>query len=281
MKWKIVADSGSDIRELDSLNQEASYEYVPLMFNIGTKVYVDDETLDIKGFVDAMENESSASSSACPAPNAYAETYKGADNVIVFTISSNLSGSYNSASLGKELILEQNPEANIHIFDTLSAGSEMNILVRKAAELINEGIEFDDLVQKMTAYHEKTNIAFLLESVDNLVKNGRVNRIVGQMIGLLGIKLIGQRSEDGRIELAQKSKGTKRAMRTLLTEFDNKKFNGKVMEISHAMNPDSAEQLKKEVLAKYPQAKIRIVEMSGLCSFYAQRDGLIIGFETL
>lgn len=281
MKWKIVADSGSDIRELDGLNQEVSYEYVPLMFNIGTKVYVDDETLDMKGFLDAMENESSASSSACPAPNAYAETYKGADNVIVFTLSSNLSGSYNSASLGKELILEQNPEANIHIFDSLSAGSEMNILVRKAAELISEGLEFDELVQKMVAYHKKTNIAFLLESVDNLVKNGRVNRIVGQMIGLLGIKLIGQRSEDGRIELAQKSKGTKRAMRTLLSEFDNKKFNGQVMEISHAMNPESAEQLKKEVLAKYPQAKIRIVEMSGLCSFYAQRSGLIIGFETL
>ena len=280
MKWKIVADSGCDIRQLEGLNENVSYDFVPLMLDIGGDVFVDDQNVNIERLLDVMEKERSAASSACPAPANYAEAYKGAENVIVFTLSTNLSGSYNSASLGKDLLLEENPEVNIHIFDTLSAGAEMNILVRKAAELANKGVAFDDLVEEMKNYHQHTNISFLLESVDNLVKNGRVNKILGQMIGLLGIKLIGQRSSEGRIELAHKSKGTKRALKTLLNEFDTKKFNGHIMEISHSMNLPGAEQLKKQVIDKFPSAVIRITEMSGLCNFYAERSGLIIGFET-
>lgn len=280
MKWKIVADSGCDIRQLEGLNKNVSYEFVPLMLDIGGDVFVDNQDINIERLLDAMEKERSAASSACPAPATYAEAYKGAENVIVFTISSNLSGSYNSASLGKDLLLEENPNVNIHVFDTLSAGAEMNILVRKAAELANKEVSFDELVKEMKDYHQHTNISFLLESVDNLVKNGRVNKILGQMIGLLGIKLIGQRSSEGRIELAHKSKGTKRALKTLLSEFDTKKFNGNIMEISHSLNPAGAEQLKKQVLDKFPNAVIRISEMSGLCNFYAERSGLIIGFET-
>lgn len=280
MKWKIVTDSGSDIRLLEGLKENVSFDFVPLMLDIGNEIFVDDENIEIERLLTAMEKERSAAASACPAPDAYAESYQGADNVIVFTLSSNLSGSYNSASLGKDLLLEQYPNVNIHIFDSLSAGAEMNILIRKAAELANKGLEFNELVQAMKDYHQYTNISFLLESVDNLVKNGRVNKIVGQMIGLLGIKLIGQRSSEGRIELAHKSKGTKRALKTLLTEFENKKFNGNIMEISHSMNLVGAEQLKKQVLDKYPDAVVRIIEMSGLCNFYAERSGMIIGFET-
>ena len=281
MKWKIVTDSGSDIRKIDHLNDDVAFESVPLMLNIGNKVYVDDENVDLGSLMDAMEGEASASSSACPAPNAYAETYKGADNVIVFTLSANLSGSYNSASLGRDLILENNPDANIFVFDSLSAGAEMNLLVRKAAELANQGLEFDELVSQLKAYHANTTVAFLLESVDNLVKNGRVNKIVGQMIGLLGIRLVGRRTDEGRIELAHKSKGNKRAMRTLIGELVSNGYRGGDLEITHAANLETAEAVKAALLEKFPQTEITILQMSGLCSFYAQRKGLIIGYQTI
>lgn len=280
MKWKIITDSGSGIRQINDLNDDVAFESVPLMLNIGNKVYVDDEKVDIAALMNAMEGESAASSSACPAPNAYAETYKGADNVIVFTISSNLSGSYNSASLGRDLILEQNPEANIYICDSLSAGSEIDLLVQKAAELANKGIEFEDMVTEVEAYHDHTMVAFLLESVDNLVKNGRLNKIVGQMIGLLGIRLVGRRTSEGKIELAHKSKGTKRAMRTLLDEMISQGYTGETMHISHALNEEGAEKFTAVVLERFPDANITTSLMSGLCGFYAQRNGLIVGYET-
>lgn len=280
MKWKIVTDSGSDIRQIDNLSEDVAFESVPLMLNIGNKVYIDDENIDVSALMDAMEGEAAASSSACPAPNAYAETYKGADNVIVFTLSSNLSGSYNSASLGRDLILEENPQANIHIFDSFSAGSEINLLVRKAVELATNGVSFDEMVKELNEYHAHTTVSFLLESVDNLVKNGRVNKILGQMIGLLGIRLVGRRTQDGKIELAHKSKGTKRAMRTLFDEILSKGYQGGTMEISHALNKESADIFKAKVLERFPAADITIIDMSGLCSFYAQRKGLIIGYVT-
>lgn len=280
MKWKIVTDSGSGLRQIDHLNEDVAFESVPLMLNIGNKVYVDNENVDISALMDAMEGESAASSSACPAPNAYAETYKGAENVITFTLSSNLSGSYNSASLGRDLFLEQNPDTNIFIFDSLSAGSEIDMLVLKAVELANKGVDFDEMVSELKAFHEHTTVSFLLESVDNLVKNGRINKIVGQMIGLLGIRLVGRRTEEGKIELAHKSKGTKRAMRTLLEEIVSRGYNGGAMEISHALNEEGAETFKTAVLDRFPQAEITLQVMSGLCCFYAQRKGLIVGYVT-
>ena len=280
MKWKIVTDSGSGLRQIDHLNEDVAFESVPLMLNIGNKVYVDNENVDISALMDAMEGESAVSSSACPAPNAYAETYKGAENVITFTLSSNLSGSYNSASLGRDLFLEQNPDTNIFIFDSLSAGSEIDMLVLKAVELANKGVDFDEMVSELKAFHEHTTVSFLLESVDNLVKNGRINKIVGQMIGLLGIRLVGRRTEEGKIELAHKSKGTKRAMRTLLEEIVSRGYNGGAMEISHALNEEGAETFKAAVLDRFPQAEITLQVMSGLCCFYAQRKGLIVGYVT-
>ncbi|UUX34305.1 DegV family protein [Fundicoccus culcitae] len=279
MKWKIVTDSGSDIRHIDNLNEDVSFEVVPLMINIANEIYIDDENIDLEALLTASETEKKASSSACPAPNAYASTFEGAENVICFTLSSNLSGSYNSASLGREILLESHPEANVFIFDTFTAGSEMNLLVRKAVELANQGLEFNALVEQVKAYHEKTNVNFVLESVDNLVKNGRVSKIVGQMIGLLDIRLIGKRSDDGLIELAHKSRGLKRALNTLLQAMKDNNYQGGKVEISYNTSIDVAHTLVDKIKSEFPSANINLIKMSGLCTYYAQRNGMIVGFE--
>lgn len=277
MTWKIVADSGSNILEFTL--PTAQYESVPLMINIGTNVYMDNKDLNPADILHAMELEKTASSSACPSPDAYAKAFEGADNIICFTISSNLSGSYNSATLGKELFLEHNPNVNIHIFDTLSAGAEMDLLVYKAFELVEKNPSFDEMVQQMTDYHRNTHIAFILESVDNLVKNGRLNKIVGSMIGLLGIRLIGVRSQDGKLELATKAKGTKRALKALLAEMEKHGYNGGKVVITHAFAPANAEEFKQLLLQSYPNADTTTLQMNGLCCYYAQRHGMLIGYE--
>lgn len=278
MKWKIVADSGADIRHLDSFSDNIAYEVVPLILNIGTETFYDTPDLDIPHFLSQMENASQASTSACPSPETYAEAYRGSDNIICFTLSAGVSGSYNSASLAKEIILEENPSAHIHIFDTHSAGSEMDILILKAAELIEEGLEFDVLIEKLETFHQDTNVNFLLQSVDNLAKNGRLPKFVAQMIGFLGIRLIGKRSEQGTIELAQKSKGNKRAMNALLEEMKKNGYQGGKVIISHVLNEELSLDFEEILKTAFPNSEIMIIPCSGLCSFYAERSGLIIGY---
>ena len=279
MKWKIVADSGSNILEYKMTNASAEFKSVPLMLNIGTDVYIDNTDLDLTTLLNAMEFEKTASSSACPAPDTYAQAFEGAENVLCFTLSSALSGSYNSAVLGANIFKETHPDVNIHIFDTLTAGAEIDLLVQKAIELVEQGLEWDEVINALNEYHTHTDVTFILETVDNLVKNGRISKLVGSMIGLLGIRLVGIRTPEGKIELAHKAKGTKRAMKTTLGEMISRGYNGGKAIISHCTAQDTAETFKQLILEHYPQAAIEICQMNGLCSYYAQRNGLIIGFE--
>lgn len=278
MKWKIVTDSGSNIREIDNLPEGVDFDLIPLILHVDEKDFVDEPTLDVKELVDAVEKAPS-SSSACPAPGVYAEKFKGADNVICFTISSNLSGSYNSAELGRTIALEENPDANIHIYDSLSAGGEMDLLVWEALDFIKEGKDFQEVTADLEAYHKNTFVSFMLKSIENLVKNGRVNKAIGSIVGLLNIHVIGVRSEEGTIEMANRARGEKRALNTFLKEIIENGYNGKKMEISHVLNPTLAEKVADMVREKFPQAEINIIPTSGLCSFYAENGGLIVGYE--
>ncbi|MBK0348253.1 DegV family protein [Aerococcaceae bacterium zg-ZJ1578] len=279
MKWKIVTDSGANIRLNSQINEEVGFEVVPLLINIGTELFIDNDLEKIPYLMDTMESSKLGSSSACPAPDTYAKAFADADNIICFTLSSGLSGSYNSAMLAKETVLEQDPTKNIFIFDSLSAGSEVDLLINKAIELATSDVDFDNVVNLLKAYHEKTALLFMLESVDNLVKNGRLNKLVGSMIGLLGIRLIGERSEVGQIEVIHKSKGSKRALKLLLEELKQKGYDNDKIIVSHCLNETIAEEFKTLVLAQYPQADIEINQTSGLCSYYAQRGGLMIGYQ--
>ncbi|MDT2768657.1 DegV family protein [Globicatella sulfidifaciens] len=281
MKWKILADSGSCIRHEEKITDEIGFQVVPLLINIGTELFIDDDLSKVPDLMDSMEHSKLGSSTACPSPDTYASAFMDADNVICFTISGALSGSFNSAQLAKNLVLESHPEKNIQIIDTLSAGTEIDILVDKSIELIQAGKSFDDVVTEVENYHQSTGLVFMLESVDNLVKNGRLNRIVGGMIGLLNIRLIGVRSDVGQIEVVHKSKGEKRAYNSIVDVLTKANFNNGRIDISHCLNESSALKLKEVILKSFPQATINIRPTSGLCSYYAQRGGLMVGYETI
>lgn len=277
MKWKIVTDSGASIRFDHALPDQIGFEVVPLVINIGTQVFVDDSIDKVPALMEAMESSKLGSASACPAPDAYAKTFMDADQVICFTISSNLSGSFNSATLAKEMVLEDHPEKQIHIFDSRSAGSEMDLLIRQAIDIIQTGKDFDQVIQALNSFHETSDIVFMLESVDNLVKNGRLSKVVGGMIGLLGIRLVAKRTQEGTIEIIHKSKGTKRAIKTMVDELMKLGYQGGRLEISYCLNLENANDFKELVLSKFPSADIQVRPTSGLCSYYAQRGGLLIG----
>lgn len=278
MKWKILTDTGSNIREITNLPEDTTFDLIPLILHVDKKDFVDVPTLDIEELIGAVKG-SSSSSSACPAPGAYAEKFSGADNVICFTLSSELSGSYNSAELGKSIALEQNPDANIHIFNSRSAGGELDLLVKKAISLVDEGKDFDEVIAGLTDYHANTHTGYMLKSIENLVKNGRVNKVVGSLVGLLNIHVIGIRSNEGTIEMSNRARGEKKALKIFLKDLIENGYSGGKMELAHVLNPDLADTFADQVREKFPNADINIVPTSGLCSFYAEKGGLMVGYE--
>lgn len=279
MKWKIVADSGCDYRELENIAEGTKFVSVPLTVQIGSDVYVDDKGLDIAQMMSTMYASSSAASSACPSPEAYAQSYAGAENVIVFTLTGTLSGSFNSARVGKEMYLEEHPNVNIHIVDSLSAGGEIDLLVAEANRLISEDLSFDELVSEITAYQEKTKLLFALAKVDNLVKNGRLSKLLGKVVGFLNIRMVGEASAQGTLELLQKPRGQKKAVIALIEEMLKAGYQGGKVTIAHCNNDKICQQIREAVQEKFVGAVVEAVPTSGLCSFYAEEGGILMGYE--
>ncbi len=278
MKWKILTDTGSNLREISNLPENIEFDLIPLILHVDKKDYVDTPSIDVDDLIKSVK-ASKSSSSACPAPGAYAEKFADAENVICFTLSSEISGSYNSAELGKSIALEQNPDANIYIFNTRTAGGEMDLLAKKAVEFIQEGKKFDEIIADLNAYHKNTHAGYMLKSIQNLVKNGRVSKVVGSVVGLLNIHIIGIRSEEGTIEMSGRARGEKKALKTLLKDIVDNGYLGNKLEIAHVLNRETAEKFADQVREKFPKADITISPTSGLCSFYAEMGGLIVGYE--
>ncbi|XHV57549.1 DegV family protein [Streptococcus dysgalactiae subsp. equisimilis] len=279
MTWKIVTDSGCDLRSLESQSKELQFERVPLTLQIGTEIFRDDDGLDIDNMMATMYQSSKAATSSCPSPDAFLQAYKGVDNVIAVTITGTLSGSHNSARLAKNDLLEDYPNANIHVIDSLSTSGEIDLIVLELERLINLGLSFEEVVERITAYQEKTRLIFVLAKVDNLVKNGRLNKLVGKVVGLLNIRMVGQASKEGTLELLQKARGQKKAVSALVEEIQKAGYKGGKVYIAHANNPKICEQISEKIKAIYPDAVIQIGRTSGLCSFYAEDEGILMGYE--
>lgn len=260
MTWKIVTDSGCDLRSLESQSKELQFERVPLTLQIGTEIFRDDDGLDIDNMMATMYQSSKAATSSCPSPDAFLQAYKGVDNVIAVTITGTLSGSHNSARLAKNDLLEDYPNANIHVIDSLSASGEVDLIVLELERLINLGLSFEEVVERITAYQEKTRLIFVLAKVDNLVKNGRLNKLVGKVVGLLNIRMVGQASKEGTLELLQKARGQKKAVSALVEEIQKAGYKGGKVYIAHANNPKICEQISEKIKAIYPDAVIQTGE---------------------
>lgn len=279
MTWKIVADSGCDYREITDLANQTKFESVPLTIQIDHEIFVDNAQLDIDDMMEKMYATSSASKSACPSPDDYLRSFEGAENIFVVTITSSLSGSHNSAQLAKKLFLEENPTANIHVIDSLSAGGEVDLIVRKLNDLIKEGLSFEQVVEAITHYQKKTKLLFVLAKVDNLVKNGRLSKLIGAVVGLLNIRMVGEASDTGTLELLQKARGAKKALTAAVDEVLKAGYKGGRIIIAHRNNEKFCQQFSEVIKEKFPAADISFLPTSGLCSFYAEEGGLLMGYE--
>lgn len=155
MTWKIIADSGCDYRQLATPAIDTTFVSVPLTIQVADQVFVDDASLDIDQMMETMYATAEASKSACPSPDDYLRAFEGAKNIFLVTITGTLSGSHNSAQLAKNIYLEDHPDTKIHVIDSLSAGGEVDLLVEKLNDLIDQGLSFEEVVEAITAYQEK------------------------------------------------------------------------------------------------------------------------------
>lgn len=279
MAWMIVSDTSCEIRELPHLAPGVQFALVPFKIRVGEREYVDLPTLNTAHMLQAMTDYNGASSTACPSPEEWAEYFLQADCSIALTISHNLSGSYNAAMAAREMILEEHPEKQIFVMDTLSCSGALAGAAALANRLIGEGKDFATICEELTKWCEAGHILFALASFDNLAKAGRVNRVVGFIAGRLNMRVLGRRTADGKIDFFFKTRGESRVLAKILEQMDEDGYDGtRPVLISQCNNLNAAELLEHGIHAKWPDAQVDIVPCSGLCSFYAQDLGIIITY---
>lgn len=278
MNWNIVADSSCDLLPTSYQDHDIELSSVPFVITVGDQDYVDTVDLDVMGMVEAMEQEKSASYTACPSPSTWLTEFSKADNSIAITISSRLSGSMNSALIAQKIAQEEDANKNIAILDSRSTGPELVLAVEEIERLIREGVGFDEIVTRANAFLEKTKCIFALSSFDNLIKNGRMGRLTGFVAKALHMWGIGSASDEGEIVIEGKAKGSKRLIKALIALMQERGYNGGKIAISHCDNQDMALTLKEHILEHWGSAEVKILPTRGLCSYYAERGGLIVSY---
>ena len=219
------------------------------------------------------------SSTACPSPQDWLEAFGDKPYVFCVAITSNLSGCCNAAYIAKADYEQEHPDRKVCVIDSLSTGGEMELIAEKIRELMEAELSFEEICDAVKAYQQRTGLMFMLESMQNLANNGRVNKIVAKVAGILGIRAVGKASDVGTLEPMEKCRGEKKAILALADHMVSMGYDGGKMRISHCLNPGAAESLKASILAAFPNADVQIRPTGGLCSFYAEKGGMIIGFE--
>ena len=271
---KIVVDSSANMAS------EVSFvSSVPLKIITDNKEYIDDADLNTTAMVWDLQTYNGKSSTACPSPQDWLNTFDNKPYVFCIAITSNLSGCCNAAYIAKADYEQTYPDRKVCVIDSLSTGGEMELIAEKIQELLAAELSFDEICEAVREYQQHTGLMFMLESMQNLANNGRVNKIVAKAAGILGIRAVGKASDVGTLEPMEKCRGEKKAIAALADHMVAMGYDGGKMRISHCLNPAAAESLKATILAAYPNADIRIRPTGGLCSFYAEKGGMIIGFE--
>lgn len=274
-KFKLIVDSSSNM-----VNDPAhNVEVVPLTISFGGKDYIDDQNLNIQEFLSDMNKNQVAGKTTCPSIQAWLDALEGTEKAIIVTMTSGMSGTFSSALQAKNMYEEKHPTSQIIVVDSRSAGPELTIVLHGIEKMIQGDIRFVDLEEEIAEFRMHTHLLFILQSLHNLSLNGRVSPAAAKIAGLLKINLIGTASKDGKLEPLTKARGMKKAIRELLKYMKDDNYHGGEVIIDHCENERDAETIKEKLQAEYPDAQITIRPMHGLCSFYAEEGGLMIGFN--
>ena len=272
---RLVADSSINLLSFEGCD----YACVPMKVVAGETEYVDDSALDLPAMLKGLKDYKGKSSTACPGVGDWLDAFGDADEVLGVTITSNLSGCYNASQVAAKEYLKTHPNAKVFILDSYFTGPEMHLILEKYAEYIQQGLSFEEIVEKIKEYSKKTHLMFSLASLSNFAKNGRISPAVAAAVGLLNIRIVGKASDEGTLEPMHKCRGEKRAMAQLLSCMEAVGFKGGKVHLCHTYNLEMAEKFADMLRQKYADVKLTIRQTLGLCSYYAEEGALLVGFE--
>ena len=278
MSFHIVCDSCTDLTEEDL--KKGCYTLVPLTLLVDGEEIIDDETFDHADFLAKVAASKESVKSACPAPESYMEAYSKADDIYVVTLSAELSGSYNSAVLGKNLYEEENGTKNIHVVNSRGAATTQVLIARKLNEYASQGMPFEEVVDKIEEYTTSLRTYFVLETLEVLRKNGRLSRLSATIAGALNIKPVMIGTRDGVIQKAAQARGMKKALAKMVEHMgsEGRDLTRRQFVISHCNCYERAVYVK-ELIKKHLHAEdVDIVDTKGVSSLYACDGGIIVSY---
>lgn len=275
MNYKIVSDSSSNLFDLP----DVPYTCIPMKILTNEQEYADTPELDVPGMVETLKHVSGRTGSSCPNTHEWLEAFGDADCIFGITITSKLSGSYSAAMQAGEEYMAAHPGARVCILDSLSAGPELQLVIEKLREYILAEMDFEDIERSIRAYMNHTHLVFSLKSLTNLARNGRVSPAVAKIAGVLGIYVVGK-VKDGTLDATHKCRGEKKVLKTLIDELKTAGYCGGKVRIAHCLNPEAAALFKAALKERYPHCDVLIDVCKGLCSYYAEIGGLLVGFES-
>lgn len=276
MKFKIIVDSSSNL--LNSYYQDkkdVAFKVVPLTIRIGQEEFIDNDELDVNRMLDVLRLNDGGQSS-CPSPNDYLRELDEAEYSFIITITSKLSGSFNSACVARTMC--KNPE-HVFVIDSKGTAGSIVLIAEKLFELIKENKEFSVITNEITAFRNSVNLLFALDCFDNLVRNGRMSKLTAFIAEKIAIKPLCY-ADDGEIKIKEKIR-TFRGVIKRMTHYIGKMCEdttNKICIIAHTRNESAALELKKDIEENYHFKEVRIMENRGLCAFYALEGGLIVTF---
>lgn len=280
MKVRIVVDTCCDSQP----DRDPGFVFVPFGIDIGKNSFFDNERTSME-LVQLMREEPTAAKSSCPSPAAFVNAFEGdADVIFVVTISSNLSGSFNSSKIARDIYLEDHPGKEVYVVDSLSASAGETAVAHfiKFATETKAYQTAEEVYRFAVDYVKSLKTLFVLDDLSNLVKNGRMGKLAGMFASFLHIKPVLGDDGNGEIVLYKKSRGTRKALKDLIDAIGERgrdlKLDERILYISHCNAPQKALKIKEMVEAVYSFAKIEIFETNGLSTVYAGDGGIVIAF---
>ena len=276
MSYKIIADSCCEFPE--EYQNDERFVNIPLGLEVDGEHIMDDEHFDQKLFLEKVAASKKCPRSCCPSPEKYLHAFETeAENIFVFTLSSKLSGSYNSALVAKSLYEEQHAPKNIFVCNSYAASVGELQLALKAAKWSEEGIPFAAICEKLLAFRDKMKLYFVLDNLETLRKNGRITNVKSLVASTLSIKPI-MGSSEGEIVQLGKTVGMKKALAKIADMIYGEVGNTteRSLMISQCNCPERAEYIKKLLMERCTFQEVRILEMAGVSTMYANDGGIIV-----
>lgn len=277
MSYKIVIDSCGELPAL--YKEDARFESVPLTLTVEGEDIVDDASFEQKSFLAKVAASPTCPRSSCPSPERYKSAYDcPAEHIYAVTLSAELSGSYNSAMLGRQLLLEETPDKKIHVFNSKSASIGETLIALKIQECEEAGMEFDETVAHVEAYISGQHTYFVLENLETFRKNGRLSRVKALTVSALNIKPVMGSTDEGNVQQRDKARGINKALVKMVNLAVSEAVDPekKILAISHCNCPERAQIVKEAILERLDVQDVIVLDTAGVSSMYANDGGIIL-----